>query len=102
MTVFIDPNIADTVAHLSEVNRAVEAAAKRAGEVASGVLSQHHHSGDAKITVTKGDKTDWFVNLDDTAGTGRGHHAAAAIEYGHMAPDGTFVDGIHALTRSFK
>lgn len=60
-------------------------------------LGAHHHSGDASISMTHG-KVDYFVNLDDK------HHeggpAAAAIEFGHIAPNGRFVEGIHALTGS--
>ena len=85
------------VAHLPEMKRELKRHADRVSGIASGVLAEHHHSGDAQINVTKG-KLDYFVNLDDTRGQG----AAAAIEFGHVAKDGTFVEGIHALTRSFK
>lgn len=85
------------VAHMAEVDRAVKAAAERVHALASGVLAEHHHSGDAQITLTHG-RVDYFVNLDDT----RGQRAAAAIEFGHIARNGRFVPGIHALTRSFK
>jgi uncharacterized protein DUF5403 len=91
-------NCNDIVAHLPAVRAAVKRAADRAAALASGVLAEHRNTGDAEITVTKGTKTDYFVNLDDTRGQG----AAAAIEFGHTAPDGTWVEGIHALTRSFR
>lgn len=87
----------DLVAHMPVVKRALKQQADRIAGVASGVLAEHHHSGDAQINVTKG-KVDYFVNLDDT----RGQNAAAAIEFGHIAPNGRFVPGIHALTGSFK
>jgi len=56
-----------------------------------------NRTGDSEITITHG-KLDWFVNLDDS----RGQQAAAAIEFGHIAPDGSFVEGIHALTGGLK
>jgi hypothetical protein len=56
-------------------------------------LAAHTHSGDSQILRSHG-KLDYFVTLDDSRGQG----AAAAIEFGHVAPDGTFVDGVHAIT----
>lgn len=98
MAVIIYPNCNDTVAHQPGVRRALKRHADRIAGRASSVLSQHRHSGDAEINVTRGTKLDYFVNLDDT----RGQRAAAAIEFGHMAPNGRWVEGIHALTRSFR
>ena len=94
---FVEPDCNDTVAHLPGVRRALKKEANRIEAMASGVLSQHRQEGHARITVTKG-KLDYYVNLDDT----RGDKAAAAIEYGHMDPRGFWVEGIHALTRSFR
>ena len=87
----------DIVAHKDGVKRALKKEANRIEAMAAGVLSQHRAEGHARITVTKG-KLDYYVNLDDT----RGDKAAAAIEYGHMDPRGFWVEGIHALTRSFR
>jgi len=56
-------------------------------------LFAHTHSGDAKIELSHG-KLDYFVSLDDS----RGQRAAAAIEFGHVAENGRFVEGIHAIT----
>ena len=86
-------NCNDIAAHLPEVARAVKAAADVVGAKASGTLAAHRHSGVAEIKIEHG-KLDYYVVLDDT----RGQRAAAAIEYGHVAPDGRFIPGIHALT----
>jgi hypothetical protein len=84
-------------AHARIVKFAVSRAAEELAMKASAKLAEHHHDGDAKITTTHGG-LDWFVNLDDSRGQG----AAAAIEFGHIAPNGRFVGGIHALTGSLK
>lgn len=85
------------VSYQAGVGATLEAHAQRMAAIAWGVLSEHRHAGDAEITVTKG-KLDRYVNLDDT----RGQRAAAAIEFGHFAPNGRWVEGIHAITRSFR
>ncbi|MCP3801852.1 DUF5403 family protein [Allokutzneria sp. A3M-2-11 16] len=54
-------------------------------------LGQHRHGGDARITRSRG-TVDSFVSLEDPA--------AEAIEFGHLAPDGTVVEGLHILTRA--
>lgn len=97
MAVIIYPNCNDTVAHLPGVRRALKKQANRMAAIASGVLAEHRHAGHASIEVTQG-SVDSFVSLDDT----RGQRAAAAIEFGHMAPNGRWVEGIHAITRSFR
>lgn len=94
MAVFIEPDCNDTVAHLPGVRRALKKQANRIAAHAELELASHRHEGHAEITVTRGDKVDYFVNLDDT----RGDRAAAAIEFGHVAPDGSFVEGLHVLT----
>jgi len=83
----------DTVAHLGGVRRALKHKADEGAAKAKGVLLAHRHSGDAQITVTRGDRLDYFVNLDDT----RGQSAAAAIEFGNKYGGG----GIAALQRAF-
>lgn len=81
------------VAHMREVKAEVRSEAYAGGRRARGILAAHKPGqdttvGPSKITVTKGDRLDWFVNLDDKA--------AGAIEMGtiHMA-------GIHPLGRAF-
>jgi len=62
-------------------------------------LAAHHHSGDAEISLTHG-KLDYFVNLDDKHRAGG--PAAAAIEFGHVAKNGRFIEGAHALTGGLR
>lgn len=66
------------IAHMDVVVDRVYAEAEERGDRAESVLRAHKHDGHSRITVTKGDETDSFVNLDDT----RGQHAALSIEYG--------------------
>jgi hypothetical protein len=83
----------DTVAHLGGVRRTLKHTADKGAAVAKGVLMAHRAEGHSRITVTRGDRLDYFVNLDDT----RGQHAAAAIEFGNRYGGG----GIAALQRAF-
>lgn len=94
--VHIDRNCNDVVAHLAGVKAEVKATAEGGAARAKAILGAHHHSGDAKITLTRG-KLDWFVNLDDTAGD----KAAAAIEFGHVTRGGRSVQGVHAISGAF-
>lgn len=63
------------------------------GDKARSRLAQHTDEGHARITVDRGDKSDAFVTLSDEAGD----KAAAAIEYGSVRKDGSYVPGIGAL-----
>lgn len=82
------------VAHLPETKRAVRKAASVLAELARGELAAHREKGDAKIILEKANSVDYYVTLSDESGD----NAAAAIEYGHVARNGRFVPGIHALT----
>lgn len=93
---WVNPNIADIVAHLPGVKAAVYDKAQDGASRASAVLAAHHYEGHSKITVTRG-TTDAFVNLDDS----RGDHAAAAIEYGRTTGRGGSTQGVHALGAAF-
>lgn len=83
----------DIIAHEPGVGGVLDEVQARIAASARATLARHHHSGAAQITTTKG-RLDRYVNLDDS----RGQNAAAAIEYGHIAPNGRFVPGIHALS----
>ena len=90
---YSDQGLNRKIAHEGYVARVLDEVAAGVASRASGILAAHRHSGAAQITRTKG-RLDRYVNLDDS----RGQHAAAAIEYGHVAPNGRFVPGVHALT----
>ena len=79
VTMLPTAEVNEIVSHLDGVIGAVYSTAQAGAGRARGVLARHRHEGHSRITVTRGDKTDSFVNLDDT----RGQRAAAAIEYGH-------------------
>lgn len=95
---WVDPNVADIVAHLPGVKAAVYEKAQSGAGKAEAVLNAHRYQGHSRITVTRGD-VDSFVNLDDT----RGEHAAAAIEYGRPFVEGRGgpTQGVHALGAAF-
>jgi hypothetical protein len=61
----------DTVAHLGGVRRTLKHTADKGAAVAKGVLMAHRAEGHSRITVTRGDRLDYFVNLDDTRGQSR-------------------------------
>lgn len=85
------------VAHLEGVRAALARTAHAGAARASAILAAHHHSGDSEINVTRGNKLDYFVNLDDR----RGQHAAAAIEYGRNRGPGAPTRAVHALRSAF-
>jgi hypothetical protein len=84
-------------AKLPGVRRKLRTTAHEGGARAEAILDAHRYQGHARITVTPGDKLDWFVNLDDT----RGQRAAAAIEFGRKGGRGGVSSGIHALRSAF-
>lgn len=92
-------NVDAYIAHLSEVKAVLRAEAFAGGGRARAILAAHPHGKTlrhSKITVTKGNKLDWFVNLDDADG------GAAAIEFGRSGgPGGVATQGVHALSGAF-
>lgn len=89
----------DIMAHKPYVRRAIKVAAEARAASARSVLAVHRSSGGSDITITSG-SLDYFVNLEDNSA--HGGPAAAAIEFGHVAANGRFVDGIHALTGGIR
>lgn len=85
------------VAKMRGVRGELREVAHHGGARAQAVLDTHYHEGHAKITVTRGDKLDWFVNLDDT----RGDHAAYAIEFGRSGGANGETQGVFALHGAF-
>lgn len=93
----VDADLDQQIAHMAGVKAAVYAKAQQGAGRAAAVLAAHRYEGDSEINVTRGNKTDAFVNLDDT----RGDHAAGAIEYGRSGGRGGATQGVHALSRAF-
>ncbi|HYF74538.1 MAG TPA: DUF5403 family protein [Blastococcus sp.] len=82
-------------AKLPGVRRELRRTAYAGAARAEAVLDAHRAQGHSRITVTRGDILDYFINLDDT----RGDRAAAAIEYGRRQRGVT--SGVHALRSAF-
>jgi hypothetical protein len=65
----------DEVSHLGGVQNALRHTAHELGAIAKGNLEAHRSESDrwghARITVTRGDKLDWFVNLNDESSQSR-------------------------------
>jgi Family of unknown function (DUF5403) len=87
----------DIMAHKGFVRRELRSQANKRANVARAILAIHRHEGHVTITVKRGSRLDYFVNMEDRDNT-KGSPAAAAIEFGHVAANGRFVEGIHALT----
>lgn len=85
------------VAKMEGVRSELKDTAKAGGARAEAILTARRYEGHSRITVTRGAKLDWFVNLDDT----RGDHAAAAIEYGRSGGVGGATQGVFALAGAF-
>lgn len=94
-------NVDAWIAHRPEVKAILAAEAKAGGARARAILDSHKPSGGAsphsKITVTKGTRLDWFVNLDDPMG------GAGAIEFGRSGgrSSGGATQGVKALAGAF-
>lgn len=93
-------NVDKFIAHLPEVKAELRLNAYKGGAKAKAILARHKPSGGpsphSRITVTKGNKLDWFVNLDDPDG------AAMSIEFGRSGgPGGVATQGVHAITGAF-
>lgn len=86
------------VAHLDGVVDAVHDSAETLGARSEAILAQHRDTGQAAIEVSRGRRTDSFVDLVDPA--------AVALEYGR--PAGTSASGreysarepLHILART--
>lgn len=100
--VWISPHCNDIVAHLPGVKAEIKATAQAGQQRAKAILAAHRDTGHAKITLTRGTKLDWFVNLDDTASTkAEGGPAAHAIEFGRSGGKRGATQGVKAITGAF-
>jgi hypothetical protein len=84
------------VSHLPGVKNAVHDAADEIANKADAKLAMHHDTGKTHVEVDYLD-TDAIVSLvDDDRDPDT--PAVAAIEYGHTAPNGRWVPGLHLIT----
>jgi hypothetical protein len=83
----------DIIAHEAGVKAELDRVQEQVAAKARAILARHHRTGAAQIETSTG-KLDRYVSLVDHSP----RPAAAAIEFGHVAPSGRFVPGIHALT----
>jgi hypothetical protein len=89
---FVDPKIADIVAHLPGVHFGVLIERNRLANIADGIFATHDHPGGHEITVSD-HAVDGFVNLDGPA--------PLSVEFGHWTKDHkTRVEGLHILSRA--
>lgn len=94
-TVNINDDCNAVVAHLPGVRAALAAKAAEGAARAEAILAGHFYTGAAHITISEGDKLDWFVNLVDPGG------AAAAIEFGRLQGDRGTTRGVGAISGAF-
>ncbi|ARF55117.1 DUF5403 family protein [Streptomyces gilvosporeus] len=86
----VKPNLDSIVAHLPGVREAVADELEHRADRVRAVVEAHRHSGAlAAHTRVRTNRTDSTVTLEDPA--------VFAINYGHMAPNGRWVPGIHAI-----
>lgn len=89
---FVDPRVADLVAHLDGVKAAVVLERDRIATVARELFAAHDHPGRHEITTGTG-QTDAVVSLEGPA--------PLAVELGHWTKDHKkFVEGLHVLGRA--
>jgi len=94
---FVDPKVAENVAHLPEIHAAVLLERDKLAVVAEGLFASHDNPGGHEIN-TKDHATafgdlDGFVNLEGPA--------ALSVEFGHWTPNHKkHVAGLHILGRT--
>ena len=86
----VNRNLDSYIAHLPEVRAEVQALAESRAERMRSVADSRRRTGDfaGSFNVEHG-ATDSVIYSDDP-------HALSK-NYGHTAPDGTFIDGVHAF-----
>ncbi len=86
----VKPNTNAVVAHLPGVRDAVRAELDQRAARVRAVVAAHVETGALSSSLdVEVSSTDSTVSLSDPA--------VIAINYGHTAPDGSFVPGIHAI-----
>ncbi|MFJ4796945.1 DUF5403 family protein [Kitasatospora purpeofusca] len=86
----VKPNTNAVVAHLPEVRAEIAAELERRAERVRAVIAAHVETGALAASLNvEVDRTDSTVSISDPA--------VISINYGHLAADGSFVPGIHAI-----
>ncbi|MEW1673044.1 DUF5403 family protein [Streptomyces noursei] len=86
----VKPTTGSIVAHLRGVRDAVADELDQRADRVRAVIAAHRHSGAlAAHTTVRTNRTDSTVVMEDPA--------VFAINYGHLAPNGRWVPGIHAI-----
>ena len=86
----VDRNLESYLAHLPTVRAKIRALAEERAARMRAVASTRQQSGDfARSFKVEHGSTDSVVYSDDPN--------ALSKNYGHTAPDGSFVDGVHAF-----
>ncbi|MEV7925310.1 DUF5403 family protein [Kitasatospora sp. NPDC088779] len=86
----VKPNTNAVVAHLPEVRREIRTELERRAALVRAVVATHVATGALAASLkVEVDRTDSTVSIADPA--------VVSINYGHLAPDGRFIPGIHAI-----
>ena len=86
----VNPNLDRIIAHLPSVRAAVRAELDRRAARVRAVVAAHRHTGAVSRSLeVETDTTDSTVSISDPA--------ILAINYGHRAENGEWVEGIHAI-----
>lgn len=92
--VYVNPRIAEIVAHNEGVIAAVRGARDRVESIAEGLFAQHDNPGGHEITA-RDDRVDALVSLEGPA--------PLSVEFGHWSGQGEnrrYVEGLHILGRA--
>ncbi|WP_405016416.1 DUF5403 family protein [Kitasatospora sp. NBC_00070] len=86
----VKPNTNSVVAHLPGVRREVRAELERRADLVRAAVAAHVQTGDlARSLTVEVSAPDATVSIADPS--------ILAINYGHIAPDGTPVAGLHLI-----
>jgi hypothetical protein len=87
---YVRPNLDSLVAHMGPVKRVVRQELEGRAARVQAVVSAHRDTGALSSSLeVRTNITDSTVSIED--------RAVHAINYGHVAPDGSWVEGIHAI-----
>lgn len=91
---WVNPRIAEILAHTPEAKATVRATRDRGEAIAQALFAPHDNPGGHEIT-TQDDRVDALLSLDGPA--------PLSVEFGHWSGDGEnrrYVEGLHILGRT--